>query len=324
MNKIIQYNLLFATALLLFVGCLRDNFDDCPRPLRITVRALCADNRDITTQGAVESVILFVFDHNEMFVDAFELCIDHVANRRSVTLNFQYGNVPQFLIFDAWANVCDLVNFTCPTTVNQRSDKLLQLNRADVRAAVETRRAERETVVPPGDLFFGSLEDVRIKLGPPTVGTSEHVVDVFRKTAEVHIITRGLRESNNNSEGEYRYEVHGGVDALSHAGKSGNFVKKVPDAHFNNFGQFVTTAAVRKLVPQADCPIEGEDIVVDIFFNNELIHTADRDSDGNPFVAELGRTLNIIIDLSPSDNSVLNIRTVVTPWGVVWQEIDWQ
>ena len=323
MNKVVQYNILLAATLLLLTGCLRDNFDDCPRPLRITVRAFCADDRDITAQGYVESVILFVFDHNETFVDAFKLCINHVSNRRSVTLEFEYGNVPKFLIFDAWANVCDLVNFTCPTTVNQRSDKLLQLNRADVRTAVETRRAERETAIPPGDLFFGSLEEVRIKFGDITVGTSEHVVDIFRKTAQVHIITRGLREFNNNRVGEYRYEVHGGVDALSHVGKLGNFVKKIPDADFNASGQLVTTAAFRKLVPQDNCPIQGEDIVVDIFFNSELIHVADRDSDGNLFVAELGRTLNIIIDLSPSDETVLSIRTIVTPWNVVWQEVDW-
>ena len=323
MNKIIRYNVLLAAALLLFVGCLRDSFDDCPRPLRITVRAFCADARDITTQGYVEQVILFVFDHNEQFIDVFHLCIDHVTNRRSVTLEFEYGNVPELLIFDAWANVCDLVNFTCPTTVNQRNDKLLQLNRADVRAAVETRRAERETAVSPGDLFFGSLEDVRIKFGDVTAGTSEHVVDIFRKTAQVNIITRGLREFNNNRVGEYRYEVHGGVNGLNHIGKFGDFVKKNPDADFNAFGQFVTTTAFRKLVPQDDCPIQGEDIVVDIFFNNELILSVDRYPNGNPFIAELGRTLNIIIDLSPSDDTVLSIRTIVTPWDVVWQEVDW-
>ena len=322
MNKIVRYNALLATALLLFAGCLRDSFDDCPRPLRVAVRAFCADDRDITTQGYVEQVVLFVFDHNEEFVDAFELCIDHVTNRRYVTLEFEYGNVPKFLIFDAWANVCYLVSFTQPNDVNSREDKVLRLNRAEIRAAVETRRADREAVLSPGDLFFGSLEKVRIDFGGAEMGIREYIVDVFRKTTQIHIITRGLREFNNNRVGDYRYEVHGGVDAINHMGAfAGDFVKKVPDAYFNAIGQFVTSMAFRKLILQYDSSTQNEDIAVDIFFNNELLHAVDRDSDGNPFIAELGRTLNIVIDLE--SDAVLNIRTIVTPWDVVWQEVDW-
>ena len=323
MNKIIRYNLFLTAALLLFVGCLKDSFDDCPRPLRITVRAFDADQRDITTQGDVERVILFVFDHNEQFFDAFDLGIDHITSRRSIEIAFEYGNVPEFLIFDAWANICDLVSFTYPNDVNQRNNVSLQLNRTETLQALTTRRAERETVKSPGDLFFGSLDEVRIDFGDASVGIRDHVVNIHRKTAQVHIITRGLPASNNRTD-DHRYEVHGGVDALHHTGEfSGNLVKKVPDTYFNAMGHLVTSTAFRMLASENNSPAhQGENIVVDIFSGDALIHTADSDSDGNPFVAQLGRTLNIIIDISPDDDAFLDVRTVVTPWDVVWQEVD--
>ena len=323
MNKVIRYNLLVAAALLLFVGCLRDSFDDCPRPLRVTVRAFDADQRDITSLEYVEVAYLFVFDQDEQFIRAYRLNAEQIMGRAYVPIVFEPDHAPESLIFDVWGNVCDLVDFTHRNAipVARRGDKRLTLNRAAVQQAATTLSANRDVALSPGDLFHGTLS-APIQFGDVTVGTTEHVVDIFRKTAQVHIITKGLREFNDNREGTYRYEVHGGVDAINYAGAfAGELVRKRPAAIFNAEGQFVTAQAFRKLATQHASPAhQGETVSVDIFFNNTLLYSANEDSDGNPFVAHLGRTLNIVIVLDPDGERVLSIRTIITPWDEIHQE----
>ena len=337
MNKVIRYNLLFAAALLLFVGCLGDSFDDCPRPLRVTIRAFDVDQRDITSLEYVQSAYLFVFDQNEQFLFARQLNAAQFAGRSYVGINFDNNpyvpgsldhsfhidDAPQSFIFDVWANVCDLVDFTHRSAIpmNQRDDKRLTLNRAAVQQAAVTLSANRDVALSPGDLFHGSFS-VPVQFGDATLGVSSHVVNISRKTAQVHIITTGLREFNNNQAGTYHYEVHGGVDAIDHTGAfAGDLVRKTPAATFNAQGEFVTTEAFRKLATQHNSPAhQGETIAVDIFFNNTLLYSANEDSDGNPFVAYLGRTLNIVIELDPDGERVISIRTIVTPWDEVHQE----
>ena len=320
MNKIVRYNILLTTALLLFVSCLKDDYSSCPRPFQVTIRALDADTRDITALGYVEQVILFLFDHNETFLDAFELCIDHVTGRRPIDIKFPYYAVPEFVIFDAWANICERVNFTHPGDVGVRTDKSLKLNRVQITQAL---RSTRDVVIPPGDLFFGSLGRVEIERGGNEFGRP-HVVDIDRRTAGMHIRAINLQAFNNNREGSYRFEVHGALDALCHAGKyTGDWVIKIPDTHFEENGHFVTSDVFRKFASE-DILEREEDIVIDIFFNDELIYSVDRDADGNPFVPVMGRTLNVVISLPTETTASLNVQTMVTPWNVVWQYVEWQ
>jgi len=167
------------------------------------------------------------------------------------------------------------------------------------------------------------LEEVRVELGGNEPGRS-HVVDIFRRTAGVHIRAINLQAFNNNREGNYRFEVHGSVDALCHLGThTGDWVILTPSATFVENNHFVTDEIFRMLASE-DIVYQEEDIVINIFFENELIYSVDRDSNGNPFIPVVGRTLNIIIDLSPDGGSKLDVRTVVTPWNEVWQHVEWR
>ena len=51
MNNTNKYGLLLVAALLLtglLSSCLKENFDDCPRPFRLFIKAIDADQNDIT------------------------------------------------------------------------------------------------------------------------------------------------------------------------------------------------------------------------------------------------------------------------------------
>jgi hypothetical protein len=326
MNKTTKHYFLSIAVLLLLPGCLQDDNSDCPRPFQVTVRAFDADRRDITTSGEVEQVILFVFNQNRQLIDAYELNTAHIVNRHPIDIRFEFGTEPEFLIFDAWANLDNRVDFGNPNSVNQREDMYVKLKRRDAQRALDVYRNTREAVQAPGDIFGGALEKVEIEYGGNEYGQS-HVIDIFRKTAAVHIRTINLKGFNNNREGNYRYEIHGSVDALNHMGDfAGNLVKHVPETNFDTNNHFVTNGIYRKFASeQKSSAHQGEDILIDIYFENELIYTADKDTGGNPFVPAVGRTLNIVIDLPDADDGTakVSVRTMVTPWNVVWEEINW-
>jgi hypothetical protein len=336
MNKVRKYNFLLIAALLLSTSCLKDDYSACPRPFRLIVRALDADDKDITHTGEAEQVILFTFDHNEQLLDAYELNTGQITSKQPINIAFEYGKVPQHVVFDAWANIDERIDFAHPKDVNRRTDMYVKLNRKDATLALAaykaaTRADDRETVHSPGDIFGGTLAGVEVEYGGNEYGKS-HVIDIRRKTGAIHIITKNLKAFNNNRNGNYRYEVHRGVDAMNHAGDfSTDHVKHLPTGNFDKDGLFLTTETFRKFASGKD-----EGIMVDIFFENELIFTADvwtdgsvtddpksRSTAGAPIVPQPGRTLNVIITL-PADNSAkVDVRTIITPWNVVWEEVNW-
>jgi hypothetical protein len=229
----------------------------------------------------------------------------------------------------------DRVYFSAPADVNQRDDMFVRLRRDDAIRALARAREQREAALSPGDLFGGVLQRVDIVFGGVEMGTQSHVIDIYRLTASVHITTRNLEAFAQNvleldiSNGTFRYEIHGGVDALDHTREfAGELVRHIPTAHFTAGRDFVTTEPLRKFVSERRSPAhQDEDIVVDIYFNDELIFTAEADADNNPFIAETGRTLNILIVLPTEgeidDTAALDVRTIVTPWNVVEQWVDW-
>lgn len=173
-----------------------------------------------------------------------------------------------------------------------------------VRLAVKDGYAQ-----PSSDFFRGNLI-VPVEYGGTEKGQS-HVVEIKRMTSGVTITTVNLKESNGNREGDYYYVVRSSMNTYGPDGTLiGEPVNYAPRAAFTGNGNF--TAPIFYTFPT-------ENFEVDIYYNGELIHTCDKDSDGNPFVPQVGRTLNIIINLT----SELNIITEVTPWNVVYQYVEY-
>lgn len=175
---------------------------------------------------------------------------------------------------------------------------------------VKLKKTQNGTAQTPGDLFHGTLQ-VPVEYGGTEPGTS-HVVEITRKTAGVTITTLQLKPLDGNNESAYSYVVRESLDTYDKDGKlTGSLVSYSPQAKFQPNGDFF--APIFYTFP----PESGKSFVVDILYNGEVIFTADKDSDGNPFVPQLGKTLNIIIVLSTK----AQIKSIVTPWNVVYQYI---
>jgi len=139
-----------------------------------------------------------------------------------------------------------------------------------------------------------------------------HVVEIKRMTSGVTITSINLKEWNGSKEGNYTYVVRSSMNTYDPDGKLvGDPVNYSPRAAFQQNGYF--SAPIFYTFPT-------EKFIVDIYYNGELIYTCDEDADGNPFVPQVGRTLNIIIIFS----SELNIITEVTPWNVVYQYVEYK
>lgn len=307
MNNTNKYSFLLVAALLitgLLSSCLKEDLSDCPRPFQVTIKALDADLNDITEDGAVQQVILFVFNEHGQIVSAFERTADQVKNRTPIDIKLDYPG-HKSLKFAAWGNLDEKVDFSQISTVKQLTDLYVKLKSQSTTLATAT------VAQSPGDLFFGNLE-VPVEYGGIEPGRS-HVIEITRKTAAVTITTINLKQWNNSKEGTYSYLVRESLDGYDKDGiLTGNSVSYLPTATFNDKGNFV--APIFRTFPTEP----GKSFVVDILYNGEVIFTADKDSDGNPFVPEVGRTLNIIIVLT----SKLQIISAVTPWNVVYQYVE--
>lgn len=303
MNNTNKYSFLLVAMLLLtglLSSCLNEDLSDCPRPFQVTIKALDADLNDITEDGAVQQVILFVFNENGQVVYAFELTTDQIKNRKPIEIKLDYPGYNN-LTFVAWGNLDEKVDFSQINTVKQMQDLYVKLKKQNGIAQTS------------GDLFHGTI-NVPVEYGGIEYGTS-HVVEISRKTAGVTITTVELKQWNGNKEGAYSYVVRESLDTYDQDGNlTGNSVSYSPPADFQANGNFV--APIFYAFP----PAPGKSFVVDILFNGEVIFKADKDSDGNPFVPQLGRTLNILIVLSAK----LQVKSIVTPWNVVYQYVEYK
>ena len=130
-------------------------------------------------------------------------------------------------------------------------------------------------------------------------------------TSGVTITAINLKEWNGDKDGNYTYVVRSSMNTYNPDGQLvGDNVNYSPRASFYGNGDF--SAPIFYTFPT-------EHFIVDIYYNGELIYTADKNSNGNPLVPEVGRTLNIIIDF----RAEISIKSVITPWNVVYQYVEY-
>ncbi|MFA6702715.1 MAG: FimB/Mfa2 family fimbrial subunit [Dysgonamonadaceae bacterium] len=279
-------------------SCFKEDLTDCPRPFQVTIKALDIDLNDITESGDVKNVILFMFDENLQLVDAFELNTNQIKNREPIDILIDYPGY-ESLFFVAWGNVDELVDHSNVSTVKELLDLFVKLKMKDGYA------------MPPGDLFRGNLT-VPVEYGTTEAGQSQ-VVEIKRITSGVAITSIDLKEWNGSQAGTYSYVLHESYDNLDPNGNpTGNQVSYLPPSSFITNGNF--TAPIFYVFPTT----QGKSLVLDILFNGNVIFTANKDANGNPFNPQTGRTLNIILDFTAE----IDIITAITPWNVVYQYVN--
>ncbi len=310
MNSINKHGFLLITALLLtglLSSCLKENFDDCPRPFRLFIKAIDAEQNDITASGEVHRVILFVFNEKQQIVDAVELNASQVKSREPVNILLNYPG-HESLTFIAWGNVDENVEFPKTTSVKALSDLYVRLRSAS--AGGRTRGALAQS---PCDLFHGTL-NVPVEYGGLESAGDQTIV-ISRKTLQVTISAYSLKMWNENKEGTYTFELRESNDSYDKEGNlSGDMVGYQPASTMDADGNLFTP------IFHAFPTNEKKSYTLYILFNDEVIYTADKGSDGVSFVSGVGRLLNIIIDFRAG----INIKSVVTPWNVVYQYVEYQ
>lgn len=293
---------LYLVIIILITGflssCFKEDLTDCPRPFQVTIKALDIDLNDITESGDVKNVILFMFDENLQLVDAFELNTNQIKNREPIDILIDYPGY-ESLFFVAWGNIDESVDHSNVTTVKELLDLFVKLKMKDGYA------------MPPGDLFRGNLT-VPVEYGTTEAGQSQ-VVEIKRITSGVTITSIDLKEWNGNQAGTYSYVLHESYDNLDPNGNpTGNQVSYLPPSSFITNGNF--TAPIFYVFPTT----QGKSLVLDILYNGNVIFTANKDANGNPFNPQTGRTLNIILDFTAE----IDIITAITPWNVVYQYVN--
>lgn len=306
MSNTIKYCFLLV-ATLLFTGllssCLSEDFGDCPRPFQVTIKAFDADNIDITESGSVEQVILFVFNENDQIFKTYTVTANEVMQRKPIDIHMEYPG-HQSLKLVAWANLDDKVDYSQITNVKQLTDLYVKLKSQSATLATAT------IAQSPGDLFFGAI-DVPVEFGGIDMGKS-HELPIYRKTASVIITARNFPATENPS--DYSFVLRESRDTYDYNGElTGEMVNYKPATSVNSAGHLATPIFIT--FPT----VGGQSYVLDIYKNGELKYTFTQGSDGTPFVPVIGKLLNIIIDF----NVDISVNVVVTPWGVVFQDVEY-
>lgn len=168
----------------------------------------------------------------------------------------------------------------------------------------------------PSDLFYTSYKlnndsgFVDIRAGETYEDTT--VLTLRRIVTSVQIVAKHLVERFGNDTSEMHFKLKGLKNSINFNGKlSGSEAIYSPYTFFNPEGNLMTK--VFKILPAP-----GVDyITVELYKKNELIFSTNKDSNGNLLRPTSGNQLNIVIDFYRTN---INIKTLITPWGEIWQE----
>ncbi len=301
MSNANKFSFFLAATLFLLTGllssCLKEDYSDCPRPFRLFIKAVDADEKDITESGDVQQVILFVFNEKGEIVDAVVIDAATVKSRKPVDIKLEYPG-HESLTFVAWGNTSGL-DFPDKASVRELNELYAKL------------KAQNGTAQSPPDLFYGNLS-VPVEYGGFEPAGDQTVV-IRRKTAQVTITAIHVKQWNEGKEGTYSFVLRESPDTYDQNGNlTGGKVNYKPDATMNDKGTL--NAPIFHTFPTEG----GKTYVLDILFNGEVIYTATKGSDGKPFIPEAGRLLNIIIDFGATKPAII---VKVTPWNVVYQYV---
>lgn len=294
-----------ASMVVLLSGCIAENLEDCPQPFELTVRAVDISNKDITSDGDVENVILFTFDETGKRIDKILLTAEEVKSRKPIHIE-QYG--PKALTFVAWGNVTP-AEATRLESVQRIEDVQMPLLRTDGFGQY------------PTDLFSGRLDRQQqygvLKLGEPAT------IDIYRRTCQVNVTVLGY-EQWLESHG-YKRQAFDPTDYASARilfGKSLDNYSIVDTYNgdpttYRLTGSLDSSTGDYHIAPfRVYPPIDDKPFQLDFYVGDKCLESFTRDSQETLMLPEIGKMLNILIDLRSGN---ISVQIVVTPWNVVHQ-----
>lgn len=291
--------------ILLMTGCVAENLEDCPQPFELTVRAIDTSGKDITSDGDVESVILFTFDEKGRCLDKKILTAEEIRTRKQIHIE-HFG--PKQLTFVAWGNatLADIERFQ---SVQRIEEVQMPLERQEGFAQY------------PTDLFSGRLDREQkygdINLGEPAT------IDIYRRTCQVNVTVLGYEQwLEQQGYGKKAFDPTDYAAARILFGTSlDNY--HIADSYegkpitYRLTGSLDETTGDYRISPfRVYPPIEGKPFHLDFYVGDQCLESFTRDSRDQLILPEIGKMLNILIDFRSSD---ISIQIVVTPWNIVHQ-----
>lgn len=287
---------ILCTFTLTLMGCTKQDMKECPSEIVVDVRIVGVEGEDITDQGAIKDLSLYVFDNNRLFLKQLDT---HVGE--SLQLYFPDQDTIHVV---SWGNLSQ-ERLQLPSLVvgTPMHEAVILLKDSSQHTAGTKAIVSRSIAMIPDDLFYSS-DEISLKTGVQT----SYVVKMSRTVSSMAITIRNLQSYANRYDENYSLVVRETYNGIDFYGRlTGDKVGYIPTTFFNDKKEL--TPPVFHLLPSHE---EGV-IEIDIYHEDELITTVKNDNNGQPLKAPRGQTLNVEVDFK----STVSVVVSVTPWGVI-------
>lgn len=279
--------------LLLLLGCIAENNDDCFKgiPLKVNLPAGIS-------QETIKNMNMYIFDDKDLLLDILP-----INSKEPVMLN--YPGIPS-LHCVAW---CNIQNGTMSVSSLTKGDPLSG-GFISLKPSVPTRAA-KSTYTSPADLFYGELN---IETTSTSAHMEEQALTVSRMVASMNITVRGLELLSGSNDGDYSLVVHETASRVDFEGRYGG-----DPASFQFSSRFEVGKDYKIPTFNLFPTLEGnKGVTIDIYRNGELLRSVNTDSSHHPIIPVVGQTLNVLLDFKLS----VSVEVALTGWGVetVWKE----
>lgn len=294
----------------LLTSCIKDDLAECNK-LTLKVEGVATDGSiiDITSLGDVTDATLYIFDANKNFLEARDLDKDFIVAKNEITLDKYPDNTKLYIV--AWGNLAGgRQTVTQPKTMD---DLKLQLKSTGEGYAQS-----------PDSLFFGTKEVT--SLGSGVAGGNSEVI-IRLKTGTYTLKTEGLQTALDfyglKSSGDFDFYINNTLDTYDASGKlEGDSIPYNPEGQYDNQSvEWLTTGPVD--IAQyggKQTAFAGEKLGIRVKSSNGNVDkTIYMNDDGEEFAIPEGGRMDVIISFKDGN---ISIRSRITPWGVVDDEIE--
>lgn len=288
-------------SLFLFLGgCTKLDLSHCPDQVNVSVVAVGEDGEEITDPDVVRDLSLYVFDKDKRFLEQLRTYIGE-------PLQIYYPDQDELYVV-SWGNLdggtVELPPLTRGTPMHEAYIRLLDAPQEQRSKAPATR----SIAMSPSDLFY-SCDEIYLKTGT----TTTYKLVMNRKVSAMAVTIRNLQSYANRYDDDYSLVVRDTYNTLDfYAQLRGDKVGYAPAAAFNQKKELI--APLFNLLPS-----HAEGVVeIDVYHGDELITTVKNDSQGQPFKAEAGKVLNVLVDFRLN----VTVEVSTTPWGTthIWKD----
>ena len=268
-----------------FVGCVKEDMDDCANRYTLTVQVSAAEpNEAAPNPTDVGDVTLFIFDGEYGYLHAIETRVGETEEIDALA--------GENLHIVAWGNLRQgAQSYTDPQPGDLLDDCFVDL-KPDTRATLP--------MLSPDDLFLGHLT---LRADDPA---REKVIPIYRQVGSMSVTVHKLREVAGYDDNDYHIVVRQTPSRIAFAdgAYSGAAASCRPEGSFTLVGgKQVYKVPTFNLIPASG-------LEIDIFHGSQLVATVSQDGGGNDIDVLKGKTTQVNITLGAE----LGVTVSVDDW----------